>query len=309
MSESFTRSSSFCLKFAWTGFGPGKSRGGFCEKLARSFPHVQHSQCKPAPCQTHHWPRPTNSRGASGTRGLRRGKVASHQQLQLREEWKYVKGTTMTPRSLKKVKEEVLHTLEKSFSCNPWWVGSPSVVHGYPHWKEDPPAALGELHAKQVNAWRRLWFHWKFVLDLAPGRICGPIERGGQAPFFAVALYFNGLLYCDEVQTLGSCAVWWGHHYAAVILVACSHAGATLFLLLHGIWYLHQPENCENGLNKRTGNHPSSTNVFKEQAFSEIESRIYYLSRHWFPCVPTVIIFMFSLPTQVCNYISDWMSM
>lgn len=53
--------------------------------------------------------------------------------------------------------------------------------------------------------------------------------------------------------------------------------GATLFLLLHDIWNLYQPENCENGLNRRTGNHPS-TNVFKEQAFSEIESRIYYIS-------------------------------
>lgn len=85
--------------------------------------------------------------------------------------------------------------------------------------------------------------------------------------------------------------------------------GATLFLLLHDIWYLYPPENCENGLNRRPGKQPSSTNVFKEQAFLEIESRIYYLSRHRFPCVPTVIIFMFSLPTQVCNCISDWVSM
>jgi len=55
----------------------------------------------------------------------------------------------------------------------------PPEAHGGPQWSRNPPAAHGEPHAGAGGCpWRKLWLRGELVLEQAPARTCGPMERG-----------------------------------------------------------------------------------------------------------------------------------
>ena len=92
-----------------------------------------------------------------------------------REEWDDVRETTLQQHCNNSGAETLPLQLVMKDNGE---AGCPPAVHGGP-WSRYPPVDHGrDPTPEQGDVWRRLWPHGEPVLEQAPARTCGRVERG-----------------------------------------------------------------------------------------------------------------------------------